>query len=129
MRRTVEYLEWRATEWETAAEIDLGFNESTWEGYQAYALSQAVQQRELRAAFEAEWNKPLEAVQHAEELEEDLGEVEEEGEEDEDDVEDQVGSPGVSEADDDDGDEGLGMAIDGDETAGEEEWDPERDGF
>ncbi|KAK7027459.1 hypothetical protein VNI00_015204 [Paramarasmius palmivorus] len=52
MRRTLEYLAWRAREWVQSADIDDGTqSRALTEGKKAYALAQASMQRRLQASF------------------------------------------------------------------------------
>ncbi|KAK7019683.1 hypothetical protein VNI00_018005 [Paramarasmius palmivorus] len=126
MRRTLEFLEWRAQEWESCAEVVMGWGEDEHEGSRAYALAQANVQRALKVAFHGEWKKTLVEVEESEELEEedsaDYEAVNDESADDEasDDDEELEGMPDV--------DEDLELGADGDESQ-TEEWDPETDGF
>ncbi|KAK7020162.1 hypothetical protein VNI00_017840 [Paramarasmius palmivorus] len=134
MRRTLEYLDWRAREWEACADVEMGRGSAEVEGSRAFALAQAKLQRALKGAFEMEWKKPLEAVERSEQKE--VGEM----------VGDDVdagdrlpGSVLDDESEEEEQDEGDGVfddfnvGTDGDGTDGDDseagQWDPEVDGF
>ncbi|KAK7025935.1 hypothetical protein VNI00_015850 [Paramarasmius palmivorus] len=134
MRRTLEYLEWRAQQWEACGEETLNREDAEQEGSRAYALAQAELQRALKDAFTVEWKKPLEVVERSEvkALE---GIVR-------DDVNvdgslDESSSDDGSDSDEEEEDEhsfydGLDGGTDFEGTDGDEsvkEWDPEVDGF
>ncbi|KAK7041917.1 hypothetical protein VNI00_008898 [Paramarasmius palmivorus] len=127
MRRTLEYLEWRATEWELCAGLDFGRTSAEEEGATAYALMQADLQRALKQAFEAEWKKPLDAVDKAEVTEMESTAEEANGEISDEESEGEGEEEGDDEAPFEDAMD-LELGSDGDES-GVEQWDPEVDGF
>ncbi|KAK7017487.1 hypothetical protein VNI00_018616 [Paramarasmius palmivorus] len=134
MRRTLEYLEWRAQQWEACGEETLNREDAEQEGSRAYALAQAELQRALKDAFTVEWKKPLEVVERSE-VKALKGIVR-------DDVNvdgslDESSSDDGSDSDEEEEDEhsfydGLDGGTDFEGTDGDEsvkEWDPEVDGF
>ncbi|EDR05358.1 uncharacterized protein LACBIDRAFT_329781 [Laccaria bicolor S238N-H82] len=105
MRRTGEFLAWKARWWEGKANARRCTDKSLAEGLCGYALEQAALQKTLRASFQAMWKGPLEDVKEegSQEEEEDL-EVDEdcmdvdEGEGDEErDVDSEDDAPGTNE--------------------------------
>ncbi|KAK7022727.1 hypothetical protein VNI00_017003 [Paramarasmius palmivorus] len=63
MRRTLEYLEWRAREWDEYAKAELAGGEAEREGQRAFALRQGRIQRSLKASFEKKWGRLVPRLQ------------------------------------------------------------------
>ncbi|KAK7035315.1 hypothetical protein VNI00_012082 [Paramarasmius palmivorus] len=63
MRRTLEYLDWRAREWDQCAQVELTGGVAEREGQRAFALRQAKIQRSLKASFEKKWGRLMPRVQ------------------------------------------------------------------
>ncbi|KAL0562728.1 hypothetical protein V5O48_019353, partial [Marasmius crinis-equi] len=79
MRRTLEYLDWSATEWEKPTSDEGAADSTLREGMEAYRKCQARTQRELRSAFRDSWKQPLsemDLLEVVEETEEHGGESE-----------------------------------------------------
>ncbi len=62
MRRVLEFLEYKAVEWEIRAEARDSPDSATMEGIRACAVEQAALQRKLASAFRLLWKTPLASV-------------------------------------------------------------------
>lgn len=60
MRRTIEYLKWKANWWQERAGSRSCSDKLLAEGLRAYALEQAALQRTLSTSFQQAWRQPLE---------------------------------------------------------------------
>ncbi|KJA13849.1 hypothetical protein HYPSUDRAFT_209191 [Hypholoma sublateritium FD-334 SS-4] len=62
MRRVLEFLEYKAVQWEIRTEAREGMEPEAMEGIRAYATEQAVLQRKLASSFKSMWMTPLASV-------------------------------------------------------------------
>ena len=62
MRRVLDFLEYKAVEWEIRAEARESPDLATMEGIRAYAVEQAALQRKLALSFRSLWKTPLASV-------------------------------------------------------------------
>ncbi len=62
MRRTIEFLDWKAAQWETRMDAREDADEELAEGIQAYATEQAALQRNLCSSFKVLFKTPLAEV-------------------------------------------------------------------
>ena len=62
MRRVLDFLEYKAVEWEIRAEARESPDLATMEGIRAYTVEQAALQRKLASAFRLLWKTPLASV-------------------------------------------------------------------
>lgn len=67
MRRTLEFLNWRAQWWEERGKLRTTLDKGFLEGLQAYSMEQAALHRQLHESFKSIWKQPLQDVEEEEE--------------------------------------------------------------
>jgi hypothetical protein len=67
MRRTLEFLNWKAQWWEERGKLRTPLDKGSLEGLQAYSMEQAALQRQLHEGFKSIWKQPLQDVEEEEE--------------------------------------------------------------
>ena len=109
MRRTLEFLNWKARWWEERGKLRTPSDKDCLEGLQAYSMEQAALHQQLHTSFKAIWRQPLEDAEDEEgEVVDGEGGGGNDGDEDED-AEDDSDEGGddedVDDPDDDDNDD------------------------
>ncbi len=63
MRRVLDFLEWKAAQWDSRRYGRANVSAELQEGIRAYAVEQAKLQRLLSASFKALWKTPLDKIE------------------------------------------------------------------